>query len=61
MDTPATSAMRFVVASSNPCASRTRAVASVIASTVARDLDCVGNLRGCVSVFCTMAVVSANQ
>src|SRR4051812_45730296 len=49
MLTPAFSAIRLVLALSKPSLTRMRAVASISASTVARERPCVACLRGCVS------------
>src|SRR5215469_12964002 len=49
MLTPASSAMRLVLALSKPSLTRMRAVASTRASTVARDLSWAARLRGLVS------------
>src|SRR4029453_9356506 len=49
MLTPATSAMRLVLARSKPSLTKMRAVASIRASTVARDLVCEACFLGVVS------------
>src|SRR5262245_31052918 len=49
MLTPATSAMRLVLARSKPSRTKIRAVASTSASTVARDLACEACFLGLVS------------
>ncbi len=56
--TPATAAMRLVLARSYPSRTRMRAVASSSASTVARERSCVADLRGFIATGRGMTVRS---